>query len=102
MYLPKPTKLIDGVPYVAVDGILTQLGANIIEEDTVWVTFEIKNKVYKVTTDTTEYIANGKTATLSAPSVLYNDVVYVPFKDFASVLGVNMSYNDALKLLTIR
>ena len=103
MYLPKPTKLIDGVQYVAVDGIFTQLGAQITEKTDNAITFSVGENVITVTADSNVYMLNGteqKSARYNAK--LFDGEIYVALNDFSSYLGItSIRYYNEAKLLEI-
>lgn len=100
MYLPKPTKLIDGVPYVAVDGIFTQLGADIISSTTDSVTFKIGEDVVAVVSGSNSYTLNGTLTPAKHSAISVNDEIYCAFEDYSSLLGAsNVTYNAVAKLL---
>lgn len=100
MYLPKPTKLIDGVPYVAVDGIFTQLGAQIISSATDSVTFKVGEDVVSVTADSNKYLLNGAETESLHKAVSVNGEIYCAFEDYSTILGASsVTYNTVAKLL---
>jgi len=103
MYLKHPTKLLNGVPYVSVEGILTQFGAQIKEISENGLSFTAKESVVTLNVGSNQYIQDDKTKTLSHAPVLHEDRIYVSLSDFSSVLGISsVSYDDTVKLLTVR
>lgn len=103
MYLPQPTILIDGKPYVAVDGIFTQLGAQITDLSSDTVTFVANKKTVTLTAGSSQYTVNGKENTLSCVPAVINGRVYVSPADFVSVLGLkSVSYDCYARLLHIK
>ena len=102
MYLPYPTKLLDGVPYVAIDGIFTGLGAALEECFENTVTFTLNNKKYTLTAESPEYTENGKVKTLNFVPFIYEGRLYASPLDFKAALGKTITYDDTLKLLTVR
>lgn len=102
MYLPYPTKFLDGVPYVAIDGIFTGLGAALEECFENTVTFTLNNKKYTLTADSLDYTENGKIKTLNFVPFIYEGRLYASPLDFKAALGKTITYDDTLKLLTVR
>lgn len=103
MYLPEPNVLLDNTPYVAVDGIFTQFGAEIIETTQTGITFKKGKNTVAVTTGNSEYTLNGAIKTLSNVPFELNGKIYCSIADFASVLGItNVSYSNYSRLLTVR
>lgn len=100
MYLPKPTKLVGGVPYAAVDGIFTQLGAKSIEKATDSITFIVGGNSVTLNAGTSTYILNGEEKETNHTIVLIDGEIYCPFEDFATLFGIsNIGYNAVAKLL---
>lgn len=103
MYLPKPTKEIDGVPYVAIDGIFTQLDAKIAEKTENSVTLVSDNQTLVLTADSPTYTLNGETLTITHPAKLVGGELYAYVGDFESFLSIkNTSYDSFIKLLNFK
>lgn len=101
MYLPKPTKLIDGAAYVALDGIFTQLGASIAQKTENSVTLVTDEDMLTLTKDSDVCILNGGEVKIShAPKEVYGELYACPadFEKFLSIKGCE--YNDVVKLLS--
>jgi len=84
MYQPKPGKLYNGVPYVAVDGVLTQLGNSSItsvSED--GRTVHMKNDAHTLvlTADAPEALYDGKPIPMTQPAKMYNGELYSAVND---------------------
>lgn len=102
MYLPKPTKIIDGAQYVAVDGIFTQLGAQITEKTDDTVTFSVGSNVITVTVDSNVYMLNAAKESATYNAKMIGGEIYVALDDFSSYLGIkNIRYYEEAKLLEI-
>lgn len=99
MYLPKPTRLVDGVPYVALDGFLTQLGAKIVSSSSV----TVGENTLTLTPDSNVYAING-VPTVAEHSVLsINGELYCAVEDFASLFGLtDLEYNPTARLLSFK
>ena len=120
MYLPKPTKLVDGDgdgeldTYAAIDGVFTQLGADITEVngDTLTFTYTESNgtvNTYEFTAGATTYKKNGTVVTASSrilkrPPLMINGEMYADLRDFYYVLSytAQASYNSTGKYLHLR
>ncbi len=101
MYLPKPTKIIDGIQYVAIDGLFTQLGAQITQKTDTAVTFSVGTNVITVTADTNVYTLNAtETKTAKYNIKMIDGEIYASLNDFSSYLGItDIRYYDKAKLL---
>jgi len=103
MYLPKPTKEIDGVPYVAIDGIFTQLDAKIAEKTENSVTLVSGNRTVTITADSKTYTDNGKEMPLKYPAKLVMGELYANVADFEDFLSIkNTKYDSFVKLLSFK
>lgn len=103
MYQPKPTKLVGGVPYVAVDGIFTQFGAEIISATADSVTFKVGENVVTIVSGNSSYTLNGNLTPVTHTALTINGEVYCAIEDYSSLLGISsVSYNEYVKLLGIR
>ncbi len=105
MYLPKPTKMVDGLPYVAVDGIMTQLGATVTEKTDTTVTVTMPSgRTAVLNKDSKNYTLNGSNKTLSHSVYWIDNEPYVYLKDFTGSTLLNLyscSYSANSKLLSI-
>lgn len=119
MYLPKPNKLVDGDgdgvsdTYSAIDGVFTQIGANItnVMDNTVTFTFTETNgtvNTYELTAGTTQYKKNGSVVTnigrqIKRPPMMINGEMYADLRDFYYILGYTSaaSYSETAKLLHV-
>jgi|LSQX01.1.fsa_nt_gb hypothetical protein len=102
MYLPKPTWVVDGRAYIAVDGILTQLLCTIKSKTENSVTITSGNNTITLSADTTEYIENGIVKQLTYPPKIFLGELYVDALDIAGRLStklMDMTYDPYLRLL---
>lgn len=103
MYIPYPTVLSEGTPYVPVDGIFTQLWAVVDSQTSGEVTFTKGKNTVTLKTGELMYNQNGSEKTLTSVPLSVNGRVYCNIADFASVLGLSsVNYDHNLKLLKIR
>lgn len=101
MYLPKPTKDVDGVPYVAVDGIFTQFETDIIENNGESITLKSGNDVWTITAGENTYVRNGISQPLTNAPMMIHGELYASVSDFQTLLNLKgISYNKTLKLLS--
>jgi len=89
MYQPKPGKLENGVPYVAVDGIFTQLGdCHVAANDGKSITLANDAHTLTITADSMQAVYDGKPMDLThMPKMIYGEL-YAPLNDFASFLSI--------------
>lgn len=89
MYQPKPGKLENGIPYVAVDGIFTQLGdCAIAENNGTSITLANDAHTLTITADSMEAVYDGKPLALTnMPKMIYGEL-YAPLDDFAGFLSI--------------
>lgn len=101
MYLAKPTKLIDGVPYVAIDGIFTQIGeTNILEKDSKSIKLENYGHKAEITVGESRYKLNNESLTLKHPVKSIDGTFYATLEGFEKFLNIkNISYSDYANLL---
>ena len=103
MYIPYPTVLSDGVAFVPVDGIFTQLGASVDSQTSSEVTFTRGKNTVTLYAENSTCTLNGSEMPLASAPISVNGRVYCSVADFESILGLSsVNYNDNLKLLTIR
>lgn len=103
MYQPKPTKLIDGVPYMAVDGIITQLGVEIVSADGNTVTLKNGKDVLVLTADSNICTLNGAEVTLKNPPKMVSGEVYATVDEFTKFLSISdVKYDDYAKVLSFK
>lgn len=115
MYLPKPTKLVDGVPYVPIDGVMTQFGALVNgsmtktgstvteKNDTTVTLITPQGETAVFTKDSKAYTLDGVTRTAEHPILWIDGEPYACLGDFASSSWFNLkgySYNSVTRLLT--
>lgn len=116
MYLPKPTKLVDGVPYVPIDGVMTQFGAlvngsmtktgsTVTEKtDTTVTLITPQGKTAVFTKDSKAYTLDGVTRTAEHQILWIDGEPYACLGDFASSsLWFNLagySYDSVSRVLT--
>lgn len=103
MYLPKPTKLFDGVAYVALDGIFTQLGAEIVNADEKSVTLKTDEDTLTLTADALTAVLNGEEIALTYPPKTVGGELYAPLDDFTKFLSIsNVAYDGYAKVLSFK
>ena len=101
MYLPKPTKEIDGVPYVAVDGIFNQLEADVVEKTENTITLSNGTDTLKLTVDSSEALLNGEAYAVKNAPKLVKGEIYADVADYQKFLSIkNVKYDTFLKLLS--
>lgn len=116
MYLPKPTKLVDGVPYVPIDGVMTQFGAlvdgsmtktgsTVTEKtDTTVTLITPQGKTAVFTKDSKAYTLDGVTRTAEHSILWIDGEPYACLGDFtSSSLWFNLagySYDSVSRVLT--
>lgn len=101
MYLAKPTKLIDGVPYVAIDGIFTQIGeSEIIEKTDTSITIKNYDNTAVITADSNQYTMNGEQYELKYPVKIIDGELYATLEGFEKLLSIKqISYSGYAHLL---
>ena len=103
MYLPKPTKLVGSTAYIAVDGILTQLGAEITSADENKVSINFKNKKIEITANSEDYTVDNTPKKFENVPILYKGSIYVNPIELQDVFGwKSVSYNDLGKVLILK
>ena len=102
MYLPKPTKLVDGRPYIAVDGILTQANVTVESKTSDSITILSGVNTLTLTAESLDYTENGETKQLEyVPKIIWGDL-YVDAFDIANRLSsklTGVAYDPFIKLL---
>lgn len=102
MYLPKPTKLIDGMPYVPIAAIFTQLGATVTEKGADRIVLSNGEGQITLSANAEEYVYKGETVKLKSKISLAGGELYANLEDFTKFLGIrSISYDSFAKLLTI-
>lgn len=96
-YLPKETKLINGVAYIDAKHILPQLGAKLESESPLTFT---KNNKTAVIEEGGKYTLSGKEQELSEKNVILDGEVYIPITEYTKFLDMNISYNASALVLT--
>lgn len=101
MYLAKPTKLVDGVPYVAIDGIFTQFGdAEIISKTDTSITIRNYDATAVINLGESSFTMNGKVYDLKYPIIEYNGELYANLEGFERFLSFKqLEYDSYARLL---
>lgn len=103
MYQPKPGKLFDGKPYVAIDGIFTQLGGvSLVEKSADGRSVTLQNDAHTLTliADSSEALYDGKPMALKYTPKMHYGELYAPLDDFANFLGVkDIKYDELVRIL---
>ncbi len=106
MYQPKPGKLMSGTPYVAVDGIMTQLGnSKITSVSADGRTVSLKNDAHTlvITADADTALYDGKPIPVTKPAKMYNGELYTAVDDFTKFFFIkSYTYNELGQLLGLQ
>ena len=100
IYQDKPTKLIDGVPYVPADVIAPSFGATVSANGASVTVSKSETAVY--TADSLTYTLNGEEKQLQYVPKLIDGTVYVAFKDLEKVCDIAVTYDSYARLAKIR
>lgn len=105
MYQPKPGKIINGNPYVAVDGVLTQLANSEITSvsaDGRTVSLKSDSHTLVITADADTALYDGKVIPVTKPAKMYNGELYSALDDFTRFFFIRsfkyFEFADALKI----
>lgn len=100
MYIPKKTVLCDNVPYVALDGIFTQLGAEIVYKSADKISFNAGNKTYTAYAGGTAEESGTGALSLKYPIKVFDGEFYASPEDFKKPLNLsNIKYDEKARLL---
>lgn len=101
MYLAKPTKLINGIPYVAIDGIFTRIGeTKILEKTDTSITLRNYGNTAEIKAGENWYFLNGERQKLEHPVKLINGTLYSGLEGFEQFLSIkSIAYSEYTRLL---
>lgn len=103
MYLPKPTKLIDSVPYVAVDGIFTQFGVKILSKGENSITLGNDVDTLVLTADSNICVLNGEEITVANAPKMVKGEMYANMAEYTKFLSIkDVNYDDFAKVLSFK
>ena len=102
IYQDKPTKLIDGVPYIPLKEVAERLGAVAeVNENDNSVSITKNERTMTVYRNKFKAIDDENDITLRYAPVVFDGVVYGAFADYASLLACTYSYDDYASIMKI-
>lgn len=102
IYQEKPTKLIDGVPYVPMKAIFERLGAEVTwNESDNSINITKNERTMTVSPDSLSAVDDGVAVTLAYAPKIINGVAYGAFEDYTGVLACTYSYDDYADIMKI-
>lgn len=102
IYQDKPTKLIDGVPYIPLKTVLERFGAEVSwNADDGAVTIKKDDHNMKIWEGSQDAMYDGVLINLKNTPIITNGVAYGAFEDFSNVVSCTARYDDYAKILFI-
>ena len=102
IYQDKPTKLIDGVPYIPLKTVLERLGAEVSwNADDGAVIIKKDDHNMKIWEGSLDAMYDGVLINLKNAPIITNGVAYGAFEDFSNVVSCTARYDDYAKILFI-